>query len=175
MENLDSSRPEPPPPDRVMPCHLGQPGSWPLFPCQCLLSAPLLASLTCQRYPLSPHLAHARCKAMSKGNDTSSTEAAADETLLLSHKNAQNNDGILHPKTDVNWFTDPQIGSIGLGTCIPDICHFLYTSTFKDPKILHWKVRKFAREKTVSRQNSVNWYFGTLKFSHTVCKITNGV
>ena len=34
------------------------------------------------------------------------------------HKNAQNNDGILLPKTDVNWFTDLQIGSIGLGTWV---------------------------------------------------------
>ena len=53
---------------------------------------------------------------------------------------------------------------------IPDICHFFYTSTFQGLKILHSKVRKFVT-KTVSRQNSVNLYFGVK--IHTVCKITH--
>ena len=39
---------------------------------------------------------------------------------------------------------------------IPDICHFFYTNTFLDQKILHSKVRKFAT-KIASRQNSVNF------------------
>ena len=42
-----------------------------------------------------------------------------------------------------------------LSKIIPDICHFFYTSTFQDLKILHSKVRKFTT-KTISRQNSVN-------------------
>ena len=39
------------------------------------------------------------------------------------------------------------------------ICHYFYTSTLWGLKILHSNVRKFAT-RTVSRQNSVNWYFG---------------
>ena len=56
--------------------------------------------------------------------------------------------------------------------CIPDICHFFYTNTFLDKKILHSKVRKFAK-KIALRQNSVNFWqkLPRDKMAQIVCKM----
>ena len=80
-------------------------------------------------------------------------------------------------KTSCNWISE-YICIICYATDIPDFCHFFYTHTFSDLKILHSKVPKFGT-KVASRQNSGNQIFFvnytvSVKL-HRMCKITQCV
>ena len=91
--------------------------------------------------------------------DVGKNERKMKEALGRCHKHIGDNATILYaaglPDSIKNMVKKKGIEAGGPWD-IPDICHFFYTNTFLDQKILHSKVRKFAT-KIASRQNSVNF------------------